>query len=115
MTQTSDDVMTEIGTPLTPRPSASRRRKPSPLDPRRAPGAFAGAPQAPETTEAAAGAPAPARASSGIAAGVAVIRAGLRTMPAAPGVYRMLDCKGDALYIGKARNLKSRVQNYAHP
>ncbi|HTV44714.1 MAG TPA: excinuclease ABC subunit UvrC [Stellaceae bacterium] len=51
----------------------------------------------------------------GIAAGVAVIRAALRTMPATPGVYRMLDRKGDALYVGKARNLKSRVQNYAHP
>ena len=36
-------------------------------------------------------------------------------MPANPGVYRMLDRKGDALYVGKARSLKSRVQNYAHP
>jgi excinuclease ABC subunit C len=36
-------------------------------------------------------------------------------MPACPGVYRMLDRRGDALYVGKARNLKSRVQNYAHP
>ena len=36
-------------------------------------------------------------------------------MPPTPGVYRMLDRKGDALYVGKARNLKSRVQNYAHP
>ena len=27
----------------------------------------------------------------------------------------MLDRKGDALYVGKARNLRSRVQNYAHP
>jgi excinuclease ABC subunit C len=26
----------------------------------------------------------------------------------------MLDKKGDALYVGKARNLKSRVQNYVH-
>ena len=36
-------------------------------------------------------------------------------MPGSPGVYRMLDRRGDALYVGKARNLKSRVQNYAHP
>jgi len=36
-------------------------------------------------------------------------------MPANPGVYRMLDREGDALYVGKARSLKSRVQNYAHP
>ena len=51
----------------------------------------------------------------GIAAGVAVLRAALRNVPASPGVYRMLDRKGDALYVGKARNLKSRVQNYTHP
>jgi excinuclease ABC subunit C len=36
-------------------------------------------------------------------------------MPATPGVYRMLDRRGDAVYVGKARNLKSRVQNYTHP
>jgi excinuclease ABC subunit C len=36
-------------------------------------------------------------------------------MPAQPGVYRMLDRRGDGLYVGKARNLRSRVQNYAHP
>ena len=51
----------------------------------------------------------------GIAAGVAVLRAALRNVPASPGVYRMLDRKGDAVYVGKARNLKSRVQNYTHP
>ena len=51
----------------------------------------------------------------GIAAGAAVVREALRTMPVQPGVYRMLDRRGDGLYVGKARNLKSRVQNYVHP
>jgi len=51
----------------------------------------------------------------GIAAGSAVIREALKAWPARPGVYRMLDRNGDGLYVGKARNLKSRVQNYAHP
>ncbi|WCT75168.1 excinuclease ABC subunit UvrC [Sphingomonas naphthae] len=45
-------------------------------------------------------------------AGVAAIRNVLATLPARPGVYRMLDAKGDALYVGKARALKARVTNY---
>ncbi len=44
--------------------------------------------------------------------GVAVIEAVLETMPTSPGVYRMLDAKGDALYVGKARNLLRRVTSY---
>ncbi len=49
-----------------------------------------------------------------LARGVAVIRAVVKTLPQRPGVYRMLDPKGDALYVGKARQLKSRVGNYLH-
>jgi excinuclease ABC subunit C len=45
-------------------------------------------------------------------AGVAAIRQVVKTLPVRPGVYRMLDAKGDVLYVGKARSLKNRVTNY---
>jgi excinuclease ABC subunit C len=90
-------------------PRSARRRKAAPLDPRRSPGDLA------ESNAAAFDPASPRPAGGGIAAGVAVLRAALRNVPSSPGVYRMLDRKGGALYVGKARSLKSRVQNYAHP
>ncbi|MBN43545.1 MAG: excinuclease ABC subunit C [Alphaproteobacteria bacterium] len=44
--------------------------------------------------------------------GVEVIRDRLTTLPHGPGVYRMLNATGEALYVGKARSLRRRVTNY---
>ena len=45
--------------------------------------------------------------------GARVIQRYLKTLPASPGVYRMLDDSGTVIYVGKARSLKARVTNYA--
>lgn len=39
-------------------------------------------------------------------------KAFIKTLTTLPGVYRMLDRKGQVLYVGKARNLKRRVVSY---
>jgi excinuclease ABC subunit C len=36
----------------------------------------------------------------------------LRTLPAKPGVYLFRDARGEVLYVGKAKSLRSRVRSY---
>ena len=36
----------------------------------------------------------------------------LKNIPIYPGVYRFMDDKGEIIYIGKAKNLRSRVRSY---
>ena len=44
--------------------------------------------------------------------GKEVIKKELSLIPKSPGVYRMINHKGDILYVGKARNLPNRLKNY---
>ncbi len=44
--------------------------------------------------------------------GKKVIRKELTLIPKSPGIYRMLNHKGDILYVGKAKNLPNRLKSY---
>ena len=50
-----------------------------------------------------------------LADGRAAIIRYAKTAPPQPGVYRMIDARGDVLYVGKAKNVKNRVRAYARP
>src|SRR5450759_3966946 len=58
----------------------------------------------------------PAEAPAGtLAAGRAAIARAVKHAPSRPGVYRMIDGKGEVLYVGKAKNIKKRVIAYTRP
>src|SRR5215469_16408910 len=68
----------------------------------------------PEAAEAEAGAGGEEEDGS-LAAGRAAILRYAKTAPSQPGVYRMIDARGDVLYVGKAKNVRNRVRAYARP
>ena len=54
-------------------------------------------------------------AAGSLAAGRDAIVHAVKEAPARPGVYRMIDGRGDVLYVGKAKNIKKRIGAYARP
>ena len=58
-------------------------------------------------------APAPEGEDGDAVTGPEAIARYVKHLGSGPGVYRMLDKAGEVIYVGKARNLKNRVQNYA--
>src|SRR5664280_3825615 len=50
-----------------------------------------------------------------LAGGRAAIARAVKHAPSRPGVYRMIDGKGEVLYVGKAKNIKKRVTAYTRP
>jgi excinuclease ABC subunit C len=50
-----------------------------------------------------------------VAAGMEVIKAAVKHAPKGPGVYRMIDAKGEVLYVGKAKSIARRVVSYTRP
>ncbi len=54
-------------------------------------------------------------ATGSLAAGRDAIVHAIREAPSRPGVYRMIDGRGDVLYVGKAKNIKKRIAAYARP
>lgn len=48
-----------------------------------------------------------------LATGHEAIERAVRLAPTSPGVYRMLNANADVLYVGKAKNVRKRLSNYA--
>ena len=62
-----------------------------------------------------AGTASPANLSPDLGRGQAYLKSEVRKLTGDPGVYRMLNGAGEALYVGKARNLARRVTSYTQP
>ena len=54
-----------------------------------------------------------AEGGASLSRGIEAINAAVRNLSSGPGVYRMLNRRGDPHYVGKARNLKKRVTTYS--
>jgi excinuclease ABC subunit C len=50
-----------------------------------------------------------------LAAGRAAVARHAKLAPDSPGVYRMLDARGEVLYVGKAKNIRKRILAYTRP
>jgi excinuclease ABC subunit C len=57
----------------------------------------------------------PDEVAGSLAAGRDAIIHAIKEAPPRPGVYRMIDGRGDVLYVGKAKNIKKRIAAYARP
>jgi excinuclease ABC subunit C len=57
----------------------------------------------------------PDRDEGSLADGRAAVLRYAKLAPPRPGVYRMVDARGDVLYVGKAKNVRNRVRAYARP
>src|SRR5580693_3299873 len=68
----------------------------------------------PEADEAAA-IPRDEEVAGSLAAGRDAVIHAIKEAPSRPGVYRMIDGRGDVLYVGKAKNIKKRIGAYARP
>ena len=55
------------------------------------------------------------KAETSLSNGIEVIKNELITIPSKPGIYQMIGKNEEYLYIGKAKNLRNRVNFYTQP